>query len=158
MKALSLHQPYASLIAARAKRFETRGWATSYRGPLVICAAKRKITGEALELFQVTGFNWALRSVASPPGSPVLSSELPLGVALCLADLTDCIPTEKLPLSKFAHERSFGNFAPGRFAWALEDIRPLPTPVPVRGRQGLFDLSAEEQRAVEQALGFVGVG
>ncbi len=39
MKALSLHQPWASLIAIGAKRVETRHWTTSYRGPLAIHAA-----------------------------------------------------------------------------------------------------------------------
>ena len=35
MKALTLHQPWASLMAWGVKTIETRGWATAYRGPLV---------------------------------------------------------------------------------------------------------------------------
>lgn len=38
MKALTLHQPWASLIAVGVKRIETRSWSTSYRGPLAIHA------------------------------------------------------------------------------------------------------------------------
>jgi len=41
VKALTLHQPWASLIAVGAKRIETRSWSTSYRGPLAIHAAAR---------------------------------------------------------------------------------------------------------------------
>lgn len=41
MKALTLHQPWASLIAARYKTIETRPWATRYRGPLAIHAGVR---------------------------------------------------------------------------------------------------------------------
>ncbi len=41
MKALSVHQPWASLIAAGKKTIEVRSWATSHRGPLLICATKR---------------------------------------------------------------------------------------------------------------------
>lgn len=41
MKALSLHQPWASAIALGLKHLETRSWATSYRGPLAIHAARR---------------------------------------------------------------------------------------------------------------------
>ncbi|WP_409175497.1 hypothetical protein [Brevibacillus fortis] len=33
MKAITIHQPFATLIALGEKRFETRGWATRYRGP-----------------------------------------------------------------------------------------------------------------------------
>lgn len=40
MKALTLTQPWATLVAIGAKRIETRSWATSYRGPLAIHAAK----------------------------------------------------------------------------------------------------------------------
>ncbi|MEA4895901.1 MAG: ASCH domain-containing protein [Oscillospiraceae bacterium] len=38
VKALTLHQPWASLLALGLKH-ETRSWATSYRGPIAIHAA-----------------------------------------------------------------------------------------------------------------------
>lgn len=38
MKALTLHQPWASLVALGVKTIETRSWGTSYRGPLAIHA------------------------------------------------------------------------------------------------------------------------
>ena len=43
MKVLTLHQPYASLIASGLKTIETRGWNTKYRGPLAIHAAARRV-------------------------------------------------------------------------------------------------------------------
>lgn len=42
MKALTLWQPSASLIAREVKRIETRSWSTDYRGPLAIHAAARR--------------------------------------------------------------------------------------------------------------------
>lgn len=42
MKALTLWQPWASLIALGEKRYETRSWATSYRGLLAIHASAPK--------------------------------------------------------------------------------------------------------------------
>ncbi len=39
MKALSVRQPWAELIASGRKSIELRTWKTSYRGPLLICAA-----------------------------------------------------------------------------------------------------------------------
>lgn len=42
VRALTLWQPWASLVAVGAKTIETRGWSTDYRGPLLIHAAKRK--------------------------------------------------------------------------------------------------------------------
>lgn len=41
MKALSLRQPWASLIADGRKTIETRTWRTRYRGPLAIHASLR---------------------------------------------------------------------------------------------------------------------
>jgi hypothetical protein len=42
VKALTLWQPWASLVALGVKSIETRSWSTSYRGPLAVHAAKRK--------------------------------------------------------------------------------------------------------------------
>jgi hypothetical protein len=41
VKALTLHQPWASLVAVGAKTIETRSWSTLYRGPVAIHAGLR---------------------------------------------------------------------------------------------------------------------
>jgi len=41
LKAISLKQPWASLVARGMKTIETRKWTTSYRGDLVICSSKK---------------------------------------------------------------------------------------------------------------------
>jgi len=51
IKALSVRQPYASLIATGTKTIETRSRNTKYRGSLVICSTAKPtigITGMAL--------------------------------------------------------------------------------------------------------------
>lgn len=40
MRAITLTQPWSSLVARGQKKIETRSWQTSYRGPLAIHAAK----------------------------------------------------------------------------------------------------------------------
>ena len=40
MKAISLKQPWANLIAAGLKTIETRKWSTKYRGELLIVSSK----------------------------------------------------------------------------------------------------------------------
>ncbi|WP_309145170.1 ASCH domain-containing protein, partial [Brevibacillus sp. HB2.2] len=42
MKAITIHQSWATLIALGEKRFETRGWSTNHRGPIAIHAAKKR--------------------------------------------------------------------------------------------------------------------
>jgi hypothetical protein len=41
MKALSIQQPYADLIAKGIKTIECRDWKTSYRGRILICSTKK---------------------------------------------------------------------------------------------------------------------
>lgn len=41
MKALSVKQPWANLIASGQKSIETRTWATDYRGELLIVSSKQ---------------------------------------------------------------------------------------------------------------------
>lgn len=51
MKAISVREPYASLIMDGKKTIETRTWTTNYRGKLLICASKyprTKNSGKAL--------------------------------------------------------------------------------------------------------------
>ncbi len=51
MKAITIWQPWASLIACGAKQYETRSWATSYRGPIAIHAAAVKVPQVLKKLF-----------------------------------------------------------------------------------------------------------
>jgi len=41
MKALSIKNPWADMIASGQKTIETRVWQTNHRGPLLICATKQ---------------------------------------------------------------------------------------------------------------------
>lgn len=41
MKALSVKQPWANMIASGEKTIETRTWATPYRGELIIVSSKQ---------------------------------------------------------------------------------------------------------------------
>lgn len=150
MKALTLWQPWASLVACGAKRYETRGWSTKYRGPLLICAAKRPMD------------EWTRQLFASAPFRRALEREYPMqfGVALCVANLTACLPTESAAFLDEVSEDDllFGNFTDGRFAWRLENVQRFPTPFAIRGRQGLFDLMPDEIAAVRAQQSDAAVG
>jgi len=60
MKAISLHQPWATMIAEGIKTIETRRWRTHYRGPLVICSTREPkviphVCGYAICIVEVVG-------------------------------------------------------------------------------------------------------
>lgn len=48
MKALSIKQPFASMIQYDEKHIESRTWETLYRGPVLICASKTLHTGTVI--------------------------------------------------------------------------------------------------------------
>jgi len=47
MKAISVKQPWANMIASGKKTIETRTWSTKYRGDLLIVSSKRPNTPPA---------------------------------------------------------------------------------------------------------------
>lgn len=206
MKALTLWQPWASLVALGVKSIETRSWSTSYRGQLAIHAAatmpsyqNRYVKGVSLrrESIQLGGRWWmSLRDVGPqrdllipPVYEGVLGDwEVPLGSVVATCTLVDCLPIHewgcrctrstglyliiaptsmqpeeivgvfefpggagvkhpdwspsRLDCLDRAHPRQqgrWGDYRCGRWGWLLDDIKPLPEPVPARGRQQLWE-------------------
>lgn len=138
MKALTLTQPWASLVAAGAKRIETRSWNTPYRGDLIIHSAK-------------SFPKWAREFSVEPEVVAIFGPgfHFPLQRGLCVVCLVGCFPTTVQGLRQLAfamgskpspRELSFGDFSEGRYAWLLDSLRPLPgQQEPVAGSLGLWD-------------------
>lgn len=145
MKVLSLWQPWASLAGARLKLHETRHWTTAYRGPLAIHAAKTvDLAGAPDDLCNAgLGRNWRF--------------EVPRGAIVAVGRLAACKPAERVAGEITRADLAAGNFAQGRFAWRLDDVRMLKAPIPMAGRQGLFnwtppaDLDAQLGPAIDHA-------
>lgn len=137
MKAIPLWQPWASLVACGAKRVETRHWpAPSWLvGERIAIHATK--TNAYVWLCMTEPFNRYLRE---PEG-------LPLGAVIATATLDRCteMTAESIAELKASQpeEHAFGLYEPGRFAWVLRDVEPLPAAVPFRGRQGIFDVPDE---------------
>lgn len=133
MKAISIWQPWASLIALGHKRIETRGWSTGHRGPLLIHAAK-KWDDTIEQMCHGLRIELGLCGITDP-------ASLPRGVAVCVVDLLSCRAVEDLPPgSTNARERALGDYSPGRFAWQLGNVRRFRVTPQVIGKQGLFDV------------------
>lgn len=137
MKAITIRQPWASLIATGAKTIEARPRSTSYRGRIAIHAAKVDTDRWMLDHREAWGALGQAIGGAAPPRGAVVAS----------AVLADCVPivdrwgsgnddggfvlvveddgrlrlvgngdvTDQLP---------YGDFSPGRWALLLDDIKP----------------------------------
>jgi len=160
MKALSLWQPWASAVAIGSKRIETRSWPTNYRGPIAIHAAKHLDRDELIYYGSCWSWCGALRATGKHMGDgKYLEDLLPFGAVIAIGRLVDCRPTGSFTVQELDEERHpdvvpplinpsidawtermLGDFTLGRWGWVLADMRPLPEPIPFRGRQGLFDV------------------
>jgi activating signal cointegrator 1 len=138
MKALTLWQPWASLIVMGHKQYETRSWKRdSLIGErIAIHAAKRPPKDLPRDLLH------ELTTLKLVP------SGLPLGAVLGTGVVTDFHQTELLAPSLTRREIAFGDYAAGRWAWRLDDVKMLPEPEPARGRQGIWNRTPPKRIAV----------
>jgi hypothetical protein len=138
MKALSLHQPWASAIALGLKRIETRSWHVSHRGEIAIHAALRASSEQRRffdEMMRHREFKHAFEAAG------FFSFEmLPKGAIVALAELKEVVPTTVVLGcdAASAMDLRLGDYGPGRFAWRLANARRVP-PFWVKGNRGLFN-------------------
>jgi hypothetical protein len=122
MKAITICQPYAHLIALFIKRVENRTWPTRYRGPILIHAGMSR--------------DWL-------DTHPAIGEEMAFGAVVATANLIDCVHIDDVKAGTFDlvypwlkdHEH-----ASGPYCFILADVKRLEQPVPMKGRQGLFDI------------------
>jgi hypothetical protein len=108
MKAISLKQPWAHLICLGEKTIETRTWPTRYRGDILIVASmKPKI------------------------------QDLPVGVAVCIAEISDC---RKMVIED--ESKACCEIYENAYSWILENIRKIK-PFPVKGKLGIYEVKYE---------------
>lgn len=123
VKALAVWQPWASLLMAGIKKYETRSWKTKHRGWLALHAAKTAVG----------------RDYAAPLGLLGYSSfdDLPRGCVLGVVYIDQIIETHGTMVSTV--DRMYGDWGPGRYAWKITARLPFNEPIPARGFQRIWD-------------------
>jgi len=150
MKALTIYQPWASLIAVGAKMFETRSWHTDYKGPIAIHAGKKHSLETLGQMFDDEGNVSERDELFINTCGSILGGDrdeygkdfwnaLPYGAIIATAYLADCLPTQDLLREITEDETLFGDWTPGRYAWEIINVALLPEPIPARGQQGLWE-------------------
>lgn len=135
MKAISLWQPWASLIAEGVKKTETRSWPA----PEGIVAGLDRIAIHAAK-------RWDGEVIAAVKElwEPLFGDkELPLGRIVATCSLCHVYRTDSpgwYNNQDVMDSRPYGDYGPGRYIWLLRDIRKLEKPLEIRGRQGFFNI------------------
>ena len=141
MKAITLHQPWASLIAVGAKKIETRSWRPpdDLIGQTIAIHAGKKI----VNFGSGSSFN---RAVTEHLGAEWLR-EIPRGAMLCTATLADAEQMNFLNRESWpeGHELLFGEYGISRWMWRLENIAVFDPPVPARGHQQFWNWEDETE-------------
>lgn len=135
LKAISVKQPFSSLICFGEKKIEVRSWPTSYRGRLLICASKMPYSGAMLAPD-------ALRSKISDAREYLnyFKTMFPLGVMVGMVDLVDC---RKMVREDSKH--ALIDYIPGAYSWVLEN--PIEVqPEPIIGKLSFFEVPANMVR------------
>lgn len=135
--AISLTQPWASLMAFEEKRIETRGWRAHYRGWIGIHASK----GFPKEC-QALCFDEPFRTTLFAHGIVTLG-DLPLGQLIAVVHLDECLPTKKLLASPLGElEERFGDYSAGRYGFVTSQCRRLPETIPMKGALSIWKMPA----------------
>ena len=127
MKAITIKEPWASMIACGFKHIETRSWSTKYRGRIAIHAGKGKPPKE-----------WA----EHVPDMMEMVGDIHPGCVIAYADLVDCKPiTSELidEVKRNNTEYISGFYEVGRFAFVLENVERV-APMEAKGKLGIWNI------------------
>lgn len=147
MKAITVWQPWAWLLAAGIKHDETRSWRTNYRGEILIHAAKKEFH-EVAPLMTIEAYA-ALEAELFRRNMNLMDRNryFHTGAIIGTAILTDCklIDQEYHDFIKelCPEEFLYGDFTVGRYAWRLEKPQLFKTPIPTPGKQGLWNFGED---------------
>lgn len=154
MKAISIHQPFVSMIVdprdrlplgILRKRIENRRW------------IRKSLLGETL-LLHATQNRRCIDNTAWPLH---LVKDMPFGAIVGLATIDAFVRLEGLHVIECQSSSSAGwtpdlswvvgnQHAEGPWCWILKDVRRFREPIPHKGRQGIFNV--EVSAALEAAI------
>ena len=123
MKALTIKEPWATLIIEGYKEYEFRSWKTNYRGKILIHAGM-SIEKDMLERFKNYNLKYSKGKIIGE------------------ATLVDCILVDEIFNDKL---RKYDPVVYGKsnhvkaYAWKLENIKKYKTPISVKGQLGLWN-------------------
>lgn len=123
MKALTIKEPWATLIIDGYKKYEFRSWKTNYRGKILIHAGM-SLEKDMLERFKDYNLNCSK------------------GAIIGEAELVDCILVDEDFNEKI---RKVDPVVYGKsnhtenYAWHLINIVKYDKPIPVKGKLGLWN-------------------
>jgi len=148
VKALTVWQPWATLLCRKEKRWETRSWEPpeDVVGQEVAIHSARRWRDEQLEACQNDpAIRRALINCERLPSKHAEADRLlPTGRVLCIMRLDRVRPAQYLRDNAGALHRprvnvNLGDYSEGRYGWRFEVEYVYDVPPPTRGQQRLWE-------------------
>lgn len=156
MKALTLTEPWATLVALGHKRVETRSWQTPYRGEIAIHAAKGMPNEAEMQCYEEPFFTVLREHLTPDVLRQPATSWFPRGRVVAVAHLVTIRHTREIAAVRWEklppHERAFGDYSPNRYMWLLRDVQPLTEPIPARGALNVWTVPADVEARIRAQL------
>ena len=123
MKALTVKQPWATLISEGIKKYEFRSWKTNYRGKILIHAGAG-IDKEKLKEFKKLNLDYPKKRIVA------------------VAEIEDCLELTDELNDKIIKEKNiaYGNKKRTGYAWKLKNIKKINNPKEINGKLGLWNV------------------
>ena len=127
MQALTIKQPWASLIINGYKKYEFRSWKTNYRGKILIHAG---LSTEKKEQQYFSDYNLNYIN----------------GAIIGEAYITDCILVDESFDKKLRtiDKNVYKNNHIDNYAWKLENIKIYDNPIYIKGKLGLWNYNEKD--------------
>lgn len=156
LPALTVWQPWCSLIVVDAKPWEFRGWAApkAYRGKrIALHAGARPPRLSELRLLRRQLAAGEPNGIKADVAHPLIDrwledlTLLPTSSILGTGVLGEPIRSYEIPefAGQFANDSDRDEHA--MWAWPITDVEPLTPPAPMRGAQGFWTCEIEEEPA-----------
>lgn len=150
MRALTLHEPYASLVAEGYKLYETRPRCPkSMVGQrIAIHAGKKMLTLAEMQALpeEVVDFVSDKGGIRELPYGAIVASATLVRVHVVIEQAINnqraLVQETYPPTYRIRHIKTdpYGDFSQGRYIWELGDISKVDEPIPMRGFQGFWTL------------------
>ena len=130
MKALTLKQPWASLVVYGGKLIENRTWDTNFRGRFLVHAGLGWDHG---------CYDWVARNIGRDVADTLpYPSDAPRGVLIGEATLIAVVAPGRTNDLQNMSDRKW--HMPDQYGFVLMDVRPLRQHLPLRGYQKFFEV------------------
>ena len=132
MKAISIKQPWATMIMLSGKDVENRDWHTNYKGTIAIHASKD---------VSITEYQQARLKETRITGKPSLTpSQCPVGVIIGVVDIVGCLRNSSSP------------WFVGKYGFLLENPIMLPNPIPCKGALSFWEIHRDVEANIQEQL------